>query len=69
MSSLSSALSLPASVTTNLFVAYELVDPTNDTHGWAARIHNTREEAEFHSPYVLTFDEYMATPDSPPLIF
>lgn len=55
-------------MTTNLFVAYEPVDPTDETHGWAARIHPSREEAEHHSPYVLTFDEYMAAADAPPLI-
>lgn len=53
----------------NLYVAYELVDPTDNTHGWAARLHDSREEAEYHSSYVLTFDEYMESPDSPPLIF
>lgn len=68
MSSLSSALALPASVST-LFVAYEPVDPTDESCGWAARLHSSKEEAEYHSPYVLTFDEYMAASDSPPLIF
>lgn len=50
-----------------LFVAYEPVDPTDPDCGWAARLHNSREEAEYHSPYVLSFDEYMAAVDAPPL--
>ena len=50
-----------------LFVAYEPVDPTDPDCGWAARLHNSREEAAYHSPYVLSFDEYMAAVDAPPL--
>lgn len=51
----------------NLFVAYEPVDPTDPGSGWAARLHSSKEEADYHSPYVLTFAEYMDAADAPPL--
>lgn len=52
---------------TNLFVYLEPAEPEASESAWVARLASDREEAEHHSPYVLTFAEYMAMDDAPAL--
>jgi hypothetical protein len=52
-----------------MFVYIEPTDPTNPDSPAQARLAFTREEAEYHSPFVLPFEEFMGKDDMPPLTF
>lgn len=51
-----------------LYVALEPSDPTDPHSDYLAYLRLSREEAEYHSPYVLSFADYMALPDAPTLV-
>lgn len=51
-----------------LYVSLEPSDPTDPNSDCFARLRTSREEAEYHSPYVLSFADYMALPDAPTLV-
>jgi hypothetical protein len=44
-----------------MFVYIEPTDPTNPNSRAQARLAFTREEAEYHSPFVLPFDSWART--------
>jgi hypothetical protein len=46
-----------------LFVGIEPSDPTDPASAWLARLYTSRAEAEYHTPFVRTFAEYMASDD------
>ena len=50
------------------FVYLEPSEPEVSESTWVARLASSREEAEYHSPCVLTFEEYMAMSDAPALV-
>jgi hypothetical protein len=50
-----------------MFVYIEPTDPTSPGSPAQARLAFTREEAEYHSPFVLSFEEFMSKDDMPPL--
>jgi hypothetical protein len=52
-----------------LFVAFEPEDPTDPDSKALARLCSTHSEALDWSPFVLTFADYMAMDDAPPLRF
>jgi hypothetical protein len=50
-------------ITSELFVGIEPSDPTDPASAPLARLYTSKAEAEYHTPFVLSFAEYMAGDD------
>ena len=48
---------------TELFVGIEPADPDDSASAWLARLYTSRAEAEYNTPFVKSFAEYMASDD------
>jgi hypothetical protein len=51
-----------------LFVGIEPSDPTDPASTPLARLYNSRAEAEYHTPFVQSFADFMAADDDTTLV-
>lgn len=54
--------------TTDLFVGIEPSDPTDPASAPLARLYSSRAEAEYHTPFVQSFADFMATDNDTTLV-